>query len=96
MVYRTFESQRPKATAAMPTIMLDNIYIEKCKSSPAVNNECFSNANVENVVNPPQNPVDSNKVWFWLSKLPLKESPKIIPINTQPIILTKNVPKKKY
>lgn len=80
----------------MPTTMLASRYTEKYNNSPAVNNECFSKANVENVVNPPQNPVVNNKVWLWLRKLPLKESPKIIPIKRQPIILTKNVPKKKY
>lgn len=93
--YSTFESQRPKATATMPTTMLDSTYTEKWNSSPAVNNECFSKANVEKVVNPPQKPVDSNKVWFWLMKLPLNESPIMIPINRHPIIFTKNVPKKK-
>jgi len=37
--------------------------------------------------------VVNNKVWFWESKLLLKEIPNTNPMMRQPIMLTKNVPR---
>lgn len=53
----------------------------------------LSSANVENVVKPPQKPVARSSIWFWLIKLFFAEIPISNPINRQPMMLTKNVPK---
>ena len=96
VVYSIFDDHSPRATAATPTIILASMYRVKCHSSPEFSSECFSKAKVEKVVNPPQKPVDSSKIWFWVRKLLFAEKPNIIPIRKQPIILTIKVPKKKY
>ncbi len=56
------EIQRPSMTARTPTRILRIVYNEKWRKSPDFNKELFSNANVEKVVKPPQNPVDNNNV----------------------------------
>lgn len=89
-------NHKPRAIAIKPTAKLNRVYSVKKRKSPLFIKEWLSNANVEKVVNPPQKPVVNNKVWFWESKLFLKDIPNTIPISKHPIILTKNVPKKKF
>lgn len=67
----------------------------KLRKSPFFSKECFSKANAEKVVKPPQNPVARNKVLLEEITLPLAVNPKKRPISRQPITLTRNVPKKK-
>lgn len=65
VVYNTLESHSPIATAVTPITMLNIVYKENWKIAPVFKKECPSNANVEKVVKPPQNPVESNNTWFW-------------------------------
>ena len=58
----SLESHNPKTTAKMPMTILETMYIEKWSSSLFFRRKCFSKANAENVVKPPQNPVAKNKV----------------------------------
>ena len=49
-------------------------------------------ANAEKVVNPPQNPVESNNLMSLLPEELLAMTAKIAPIMKQPMRLTENVP----
>lgn len=69
--------------------------MEKCRSSLFLKRKCFSKANAENVVNPPQKPVAKNKVLLVDRTFPRADRPKMSPISKQPKIFTKKVPKKK-
>jgi hypothetical protein len=52
----------------------------------------FSEANAENVVKPPQNPVAKSNFSSFVSFVVLIVAPKTIPIKRHPSILTKKVP----
>lgn len=82
--------------AKTPTAILAIVYIEKWNKSLFLSKLCFSKANEEYVVNPPQNPVARNKVVFVERRLLLEENPKITPIKRHPIMFTEKVPKKKF
>ena len=57
-----FEAHKPPITARTPTARLAMVYSEKLKNSPFFRKECFSKANAEKVVKPPQKPVARKRV----------------------------------
>jgi hypothetical protein len=77
----------------MPRITLSPVYIKKCKNSPSLKSARFSFANVENVVNPPQNPTARNIFHSELTRELFSENPYISPIRKQPEMFTRKVPK---
>lgn len=60
--------------------------------SPSFNSDRFSLANVEKVVNPPQNPTVRNILIPGLIRSPLSDIPYMIPIRKLPKMFTVNVP----
>ena len=58
--YIAFPNQMPIYTPIIPIAKLNTVYTMKLSGSPCFKNKVFSCANVEKVVNPPQNPVASS------------------------------------
>ena len=54
-----FENQNPKSTRPIPIRILDKIYTHNVKKYSDLKSCKFSEAKVENVVNPPQKPTIS-------------------------------------
>src|SRR5690606_30971736 len=83
----------PIQTAAIPSTTLQRVYPVNSVHWPSSSNRRFSNANVENVVYPPQNPtIKSNlngRLSGWLASI----QPENSPIRRDPVRFTVKVPK---
>ena len=78
-------------TAISPMARLSNVYSTAESIAPSRPNSKFSFINVENVVKPPQKPVTNTS--FVVGEIcPPSDSPEIMPIRKQPMILTAIVP----
>lgn len=70
------ERNTPKRIAKIPSTRLPKAYKKKERYSPLLSKDLFSKAKVENVVNPPQNPVARKRsrlldIWSSLTAYPI-------------------------
>ena len=88
----TAAKDKPKKTANMQRLKLNRLYSAKVWYWPDCSNSKFSKANVEKVVNPPQNPVINSKRHSGENHSNLFARPKNTPIAKQPTMFTAKVP----